>query len=57
MSFMRSVLAISAVALSVACGAPPTQQNTQAPPFDLPNLARDKTSLTSFQNKVVVMDF
>ena len=57
MSFMRSVLAISAVALCVACGVPPSQQNTQAPPFDLPNLAGGKTSLASFQGKVVVVDF
>ena len=57
MSFMRYVLAISAVALSVACGAPPTQENTQAPAFDLPNLAGGKTSLASFQGKVVVVDF
>ncbi len=54
---MRFVLAISAVALCVACGAPPTQQNTQAPPFDLPNLAGGNTSLASFQGKVVVVDF
>jgi peroxiredoxin len=51
------MLAISAVALCVACGAPPTQQNTLAPPFDLPNLAGGKTSLASFQGKVVVVDF
>jgi peroxiredoxin len=56
MSSVRSLLAISAVALSVACGAPPAQ-STQAPPFDLPNLAGGKTSLASFQGKVVVVDF
>ncbi len=54
---MRSTLAISAVLMSVACGVPPTQQNTAAPPFDLPNLAGGRTTLASFQGKVVVVDF
>ena len=57
MPSLRSVLALTAVTLSVACGVPPTQQNTQAPLFDLPNLAGGKTSLASFQGKVVVVDF
>jgi peroxiredoxin len=56
MSRLRSFLAISAVVLSVACGAPPAQ-STQAPAFDLPNLSGGKTSLASFQGKVVVVDF
>lgn len=43
--------------MSVACGAPPSQQNTKAPAFDLPNLAGGKTSLASYQGKVVVVDF
>ena len=43
--------------MSVACGAPPSQQNTKAPAFDLPNLAGVKTSLASYQGKVVVVDF
>ncbi len=43
--------------LGVACGAPPSQQNTAAPPFDLPNLAGGRTTLASFQGKVVVVDF
>ncbi len=54
---MRLTLAIFAVLMSVACGAPPTQQNTAAPPFDLPNLAGGRTTLASFQGKVVVVDF
>lgn len=57
MSPIRSLLAISAVALCVACGAPPSQKNTQAPPFELQNLAGGTTSLASFQGKVVVVDF
>ena len=43
--------------IGVACGAPPTQQNTQAPAFDLANLAGGKTSLASYQGKVVIVDF
>jgi thiol-disulfide isomerase/thioredoxin len=54
---MRPVLAISAVLMSAACGVPPTQQNTVAPPFDLPNLAGGRTTLASFQGKVVLVDF
>jgi peroxiredoxin len=57
MSPLRSLLVISALALSLACGAPPSQKNTQAPPFELQNLAGGKTSLASFQGKVVVVDF
>jgi len=56
MSTLRSVLAISAVVLCAACGAPPPQ-SAQAPAFDLPNLAGGNTSLASFQGKVVVVDF
>lgn len=56
MSPLRSLLVLSAVALSVACGAPPAQ-SAQAPAFDLPNLAGGKTSLASYQGKVVVVDF
>ena len=54
---MRRLLAISAVLISSACGAPPAQVNTQAPAFELPNLAGGKTSLASYQGKVVVVDF
>ena len=54
---VRFVLAISAVLMGAACGAPPTQENTVAPPFDLPNVAGGKTTLASFQGKVVVVDF
>ena len=54
---MRRLLAMGALALLSACGAPPQQQNTAAPAFDLPNLAGGKTSLASFQGKVVVVDF
>ena len=55
--FLRNVFAISALALSVACGPPPTQENTAAPAFDLPNLAGGTTSLASYQGKVVIVDF
>jgi thiol-disulfide isomerase/thioredoxin len=48
---------MAALALLTACGAPPQQQNTAAPAFDLPNLAGGKTSLASYQGKVVVVDF
>ena len=54
---MRLVLAISAVLMSVACGVPPTQQNTVAPAFDLQNIAGGRTTLASYQGKVVVVDF
>ena len=57
MPAMRSALAIFAVVVCLACGAPPSQQNTAAPAFDLPNLAGGKTSLASYQGKVVVVDF
>jgi len=57
MPSLRSALALTAVLMSASCGPPPSQQNTQAPPFDLPNLAGGKTSLASFQGKVVVVDF
>jgi thiol-disulfide isomerase/thioredoxin len=43
--------------MSVGCGAPPSQRNTAAPPFDLPNLAGGRTTLASYQGKVVVVDF
>jgi thiol-disulfide isomerase/thioredoxin len=51
------MLAVSGVLIAVACGAPPTAQNTAAPAFDLPNLAGGKTSLASYAGKVVVVDF
>jgi peroxiredoxin len=54
---MRKMLAVAAVALSVACGPPPTQLNAAAPAFDLPNLAGGNTSLASYQGKVVIVDF
>ena len=57
MSSTRSVLTLAAVLLVAACGAPPSQQNTAAPPFDLPNLSGGRTTLASFQGKVVVVDF
>jgi peroxiredoxin len=57
MPSLRFGLAIFAVAAISACGAPPTQQNAPAPPFDLPNLAGGKTSLASYQGKVVILDF
>ncbi len=53
----RSFLAVLALAVMAGCGAPPAQVNTQAPPFELPNLAGGKTSLASYQGKVVVVDF
>ena len=51
---MRFLLAISTVVLSVNCGAPPSQENTLAPAFDLPNIAGGRTTLASYQGKVVV---
>ena len=57
MPVTRFVLAISAALLVASCGAPPSQMNTQAPEFDLPNLAGGKTSLASYRGKVVVVDF
>jgi len=57
MSSIRALLAIAAVLLGTACGAPPSQTNTLAPPFDLPNLAGGRTTLASYQGKVVVVDF
>jgi thiol-disulfide isomerase/thioredoxin len=57
MPSIRSLLAISAVLAGAACGAPPSQKNTAAPPFDLPNLAGGRTTLSSYQGKVVVVDF
>jgi thiol-disulfide isomerase/thioredoxin len=53
---LRAALAVSVLLLS-ACGAPPTAQNTEAPPFDLPNLAGGKTTLASYKGKVVIVDF
>lgn len=50
-------LALSALLISVGCGAPPTQKNTAAPPFDLPNIAGGRTTLASYAGKVVVVDF
>jgi cytochrome c biogenesis protein CcmG, thiol:disulfide interchange protein DsbE len=57
MPSLRSAFAISAVLMSAACGAPPSQQNTQAPAFDLPNIAGGRTTLASYHGKVVVVDF
>lgn len=54
---MRVVLAVSATLLTAFCGAPPTQQNSAAPPFDLANLAGGRTTLASYQGKVVIVDF
>ncbi len=54
---VRKMFVISAVLLSLACGPPPTQQDTAAPAFDLPNLAGGRTSLASYEGKVVVVDF
>lgn len=54
---LRHVLAVSAVLIGVGCGPPPTQQDAAAPAFDLPNLAGGKTSLASFNGKVVIVDF
>ena len=56
MTLLRTV-AVCALLLSAACGAPPTQKNTTAPPFDLPNVAGGRTTLASYQGKVVVVDF
>lgn len=57
MNSKRVFMASVAAALLSACGAPPPQANIPAPPFDLQNLAGGKTSLASFQGKVVVVDF
>ena len=57
MPVTRFVLAISAALLVASCGAPPSQMNTQAPDFDLANLAGGKTSLASYRGKVLVVDF
>lgn len=57
MLLMRFAFAFSAAMLMASCGAPPSQVNTQAPDFDLPNLAGGKTSLASYRGKVVVVDF
>ncbi len=43
--------------MSVACGAPPAAVNSQAPAFDLANIAGGRTTLASFQGKVVIVDF
>ena len=51
----RSLLV--ALALSVACGPPPTAQLGPAPEFELPDLAGGSLSLASLKGKVVVMDF
>jgi thiol-disulfide isomerase/thioredoxin len=53
----RSVLAVFALLMSGACGVPPSQKNTVAPAFDLQNLAGGRTTLASYQGKVVVVDF
>ena len=53
----RLVFAISTALLVASCGAPPSQVNTAAPDFDLPNLAGGKTTLASYRGKVVVVDF
>ena len=57
MPSIRLLLAVSAVVVAAACGPPPSQENTVAPPFDLPNIAGGTTSLASYQGKVVVVDF
>ena len=57
MPVMRLAFAISAALLVVSCGTPPSQVNTAAPDFDLPNLAGGKTSLASYRGKVVIVDF
>ena len=57
MPVTRFVLAISAALVVASCGAPPSQMNTQAPDFDLANLAGGKTSLASYRGKVLVVDF
>ncbi|MEO8361613.1 MAG: TlpA disulfide reductase family protein [Vicinamibacteria bacterium] len=57
MSTTRIALALSAALLTSFCGAPPTQQNAAAPPFDLANLAGGRATLASYQGKVVVVDF
>lgn len=57
MPLLRLVLVVCLVALGAACGAPPGQINTPAPAFDLQNLAGGKTTLASYQGKVVVVDF
>lgn len=57
MPTLRAAFAVVAVAIVTACGPPPSQQNATAPAFDLPNLAGGKTSLASYQGKVVVVDF
>ncbi len=57
MSSLRLVLVVCLLVLGAACGAPPGQINTPAPAFDLQNLAGGKTTLASYQGKVVVVDF
>ena len=57
MSNTRVALAISAVLMSTACGAPPAAVNTQAPGFDLANIAGGRTTLASYRGKVVIVDF
>jgi len=57
MLLTRPLIAISALLIGVGCGAPPAQINTQAPAFELPNMAGGKTSLASYLGKVVVVDF
>ena len=57
MPSMRFVLAISAILIGGACGVPPSQQNTVAPAFDLPNIAGGRTTLASYEGKVVIVDF
>ena len=54
---MRSMLVVFAVLATASCGAPPSQQNTVAPPFDLANVAGGRTTLASYLGKVVVVDF
>lgn len=49
--------ALSGVLLFAACGPPPATTVRQAPPFDLPNLAGGRTTLASYNGKVVVVDF
>ena len=52
---LRAAAAAGALLLA-ACGPPPSAV-TQAPPFDLPNLAGGRTTLASYAGKVVVIDF
>lgn len=54
---LRTLVVVSLLGIAAACGAPPAQINTQAPSFELPNVTGGKTTLASYQGKVVVVDF